>query len=115
MRDVCRTWPHHTPVHPLLQGEYLAKRGHYAAARSLLSRARAHAADCGNREAEARCLLALSRAELAARNPAEAVALVQVGMGMGRWGNNQDHLVCCKAQAQRHREYCQGWDMRPCV
>jgi hypothetical protein len=63
---------------PHTQGEFLASRGHYAAARRLLARARSHAADCGNREAEAKCLLALARAELAAANPTEAVALVQV-------------------------------------
>lgn len=69
----------HTHAHTHAQGDYLARRGHYAAARALLSRAAGHASDCGNREAEARCLLALSRAELAANNPTEAITLVQVG------------------------------------
>ncbi|GIM06170.1 hypothetical protein Vretimale_10567, partial [Volvox reticuliferus] len=67
----------------LKKGEFLASRGHYAAARKLLSRARSHAIDCDNREAEARCLLALGRAELAAANPGEAVKLVQSAQRLG--------------------------------
>ncbi|GLI64301.1 hypothetical protein VaNZ11_007526, partial [Volvox africanus] len=67
----------------LKKGEFLASRGHYAAARKLLTRARAHAADCDNREAEARCLMALGRAELAAANPGEAVKLVQSAQRLG--------------------------------
>ncbi|GIL57034.1 hypothetical protein Vafri_12299, partial [Volvox africanus] len=67
----------------LKKGEFLASRGHYAAARKLLTRARVHAADCDNREAEARCLMALGRAELAAANPGEAVKLVQSAQRLG--------------------------------
>lgn len=65
------------------QAEHLVKRGHYAAARALLHRARAHAAACDHPEAQARCLLVEARAEAGACNYNGAITLVQQAQRIG--------------------------------
>jgi hypothetical protein len=71
-------WPFLMP-----QAEHLIKRGHYAAARELLHRARAQAAACDHPEAEARALLMEARCEATACDYARAIRLVQQAQKIG--------------------------------
>ncbi len=65
------------------QAEHLIKRGHYAAARNLLHRARAHAASCDQPEAEARAFLMEAKAEKSVCNYTGAIQLIQKAQAIG--------------------------------
>lgn len=66
-----------------VQAEHLVKRGHYAAARDLLARARAHAAACDQPESEARALLLEAKAEASVCNYTGAITLIQKAQQIG--------------------------------
>ncbi len=87
------------------QAEHLVKRGHYAAAKGLLQRARAHAVACDQPEAQARALLVEAKGEKSVCNYGGAIQLIQQAQGIGGT-HTHTHCACTCNLWHRHMWVC---------
>lgn len=82
----------------LLRAEYLAGRGCYSAACTLLGVVTRHAAACGDIDAHARSLVKSAQLEALARRPDRAVELIQQAQGLGGGMAFWAELICSYAK-----------------